>query len=78
MRVVLSVTALGMASLVGFGMVAWHEHYLTDTFGGAAVGIGVTLAVALVIDFVAEPAAAGNRRAAGARRRAVTAVTAKS
>jgi membrane-associated phospholipid phosphatase len=53
MRIVLSVITLGMASLVAFGMVAWHQHYLTDTFGGAAVGIGVTLAVATVIDFVA-------------------------
>jgi membrane-associated phospholipid phosphatase len=66
MRVVLSVTALGMASLVGFGMVAWHQHYLTDTFGGAAVGIGVTLGVALVIDFVA------NRRGREAPRAPVT------
>jgi membrane-associated phospholipid phosphatase len=53
MRVVLSVITLGMASLVAFGMVAWHDHYLTDTFGGAALAIGVTLAVALLIDFVA-------------------------
>jgi membrane-associated phospholipid phosphatase len=53
MRIVLSVTTLAMASLVAFGMVAWHQHYLTDTFGGAAVGIGVTLAIAMAIDFVA-------------------------
>lgn len=53
MRVVLSVLTLVIATLVAFGMVAWHQHYLTDTFGGAAVGIGVALAVALLIDFVA-------------------------
>lgn len=53
MRVVLSVITVGLASLVAFGMVAWHQHYLTDALGGAAVGVGVTLAVALLIDFVA-------------------------
>jgi membrane-associated phospholipid phosphatase len=66
MRVVLSVTTLGTAVLVAFGMVAWHQHYLTDTFGGAAVGIGVTLAVAMVIDSVA------NRRGREAPREPVT------
>jgi membrane-associated phospholipid phosphatase len=35
-------------------MVAWHLHYLTDTFGGAAIGIGVTLAVAVLVDVVAD------------------------
>lgn len=54
MRIALSVVTLGTASLVALGMVAWHEHYLTDTFGGAAVGIGATLSVALVIDCVAD------------------------
>src|ERR1700722_2702327 len=54
MRIALSVLAVGTASLVALGMVAWHEHYLTDTFGGAAVGIGVTISVALIVDYVAD------------------------
>lgn len=61
MRIALSVLAVGTASLVALGMVAWHEHYLTDTFGGAAIGIGVTISVALVLDYAAEH----RRRAAG-------------
>jgi len=65
MRVVLSATTLGMASLVAIGMIAWHQHYLTDTLGGAAVAIGVTLALALLIDFVAD------RRRQGAPREPV-------
>lgn len=52
-RIALSVLTLGTAGLVGLGMVAWREHYLTDTFGGAAVGIGTALAVALFLDLVA-------------------------
>jgi membrane-associated phospholipid phosphatase len=56
-RIVLSVLTLATASLVALGMIAWREHYLTDTFGGAAVGIGVPLAAALLIDF-----ATGRRR----------------
>jgi membrane-associated phospholipid phosphatase len=55
--VVLSVVALCTAALVAIGMVAWHQHYLTDAIGGAVIGIGVTLAVALLIDVV------GDRRA---------------
>jgi membrane-associated phospholipid phosphatase len=54
MRIVLSVITLATASLVALGMVAWRQHYLTDTFGGAAVGIGVPLTAALVIDFLAD------------------------
>ena len=72
LRVVLAVLTLATAALVGLGMVAWREHYLTDTFGGAAVGIGATLAVALFLDLVVawrrhaaapSPAAAGTEPA---------------
>jgi membrane-associated phospholipid phosphatase len=77
-RVAVSVLTLATASLVGLGMVAWREHYLTDTFGGAAVGIGVAIAVALFLDLVAEL-----RRRVPARRpvpdaEPVTAITGKS
>jgi membrane-associated phospholipid phosphatase len=54
LRVVLSLVAVGTATLVAIGMVAWHQHYFTDTIGGAAVGTGATLAAALVIDYVAD------------------------
>jgi membrane-associated phospholipid phosphatase len=79
LRIALSVLTLATAALVGLGMVAWREHYLTDTFGGAAVGIGAALAVALFVDLVAER----RHRREPARRPApdagpVTAVTAKS
>ena len=52
LRSALAGLTLATAALVGLGMVAWREHYLTDTFGGAAVGIGATLAVALSLDLV--------------------------
>jgi membrane-associated phospholipid phosphatase len=78
MRIVLSLVTLATASLVALGMIAWHQHYLTDTFGGAAIGIGVPLTVALLTDFVAD-----RRGRVPARRRVpdaepVTAITGKS
>jgi membrane-associated phospholipid phosphatase len=53
LRVVLSLVTGGTATLVAIGMVAWPQHYFTDTIGGAAVGTGGTLAAALLIDYVA-------------------------
>lgn len=50
LRLVLSVCAVGVACAVALGLVASGDHYFTDTVGGAAVGIGVTLACALVLD----------------------------
>ena len=61
-----SLDAGARQSLVGLGMVAWREHYLTDTFGGAAVGIG-TISARLV---------ALCRRSSHGRRRAPLAVAA--
>lgn len=54
LRAVLSVVAVGTATLVAIGMVAWHQHYFTDTIAGAAVGTGATLAAALLIDLIAD------------------------
>ena len=53
LRVVLSVFALGIACLVALGLVAWHQHYFTDTVAGAAVGIAIALSTALVLDRLA-------------------------
>ncbi len=62
MRVVLSALAFLTAGTVAAGLT--EIHYFTDTIGGAGVGIGITLATALVLDRLrivrdAAPAAAG-------------------
>jgi len=53
MRIVLAATSAGAGVAVALGLVAARFHYFTDTIGGAAVGIGVVLAVALLLDSVA-------------------------
>jgi membrane-associated phospholipid phosphatase len=50
MRAVLAILALGGACAVALGLVVQRAHYFTDTVGGAAVGIGVTLSAALLLD----------------------------
>jgi membrane-associated phospholipid phosphatase len=50
MRIVLALLSLGFGGMVALGLVAAKFHYFTDTIAGAAVGIGVTLAVALALD----------------------------
>ena len=52
MRIVLAVLSVGFGVMVALGLVAAKFHYITDTIGGAAVGIGVTLAIALALDIV--------------------------
>ncbi|MBO0830702.1 MAG: phosphatase PAP2 family protein [Actinobacteria bacterium] len=42
--------ATAVATAVGLAMVALGYHYFTDTIGGAALGTGVMLATALVLD----------------------------
>ncbi|MBO0824812.1 MAG: phosphatase PAP2 family protein [Actinobacteria bacterium] len=42
--------AIAVAAAVGLAMVALGYHYFTDTIGGAALGTGVMLATALVLD----------------------------
>jgi membrane-associated phospholipid phosphatase len=54
LRAVLAALTLGAGALVAIGLVVGRQHYFTDTIGGAAVGIGVALSAALVIDKVAE------------------------
>jgi membrane-associated phospholipid phosphatase len=53
MRIVLALLSVGFGGLVALGLVAVRFHYFTDTIGGAAVGIGVTLAIALGLDLAA-------------------------
>jgi membrane-associated phospholipid phosphatase len=50
MRAVLAILALGGACAVALGLVVQRAHYFTDTVGGAAVGIGVALSAALLLD----------------------------
>ena len=50
MRIVLAAASAGFGVMVALGLVASKFHYVTDTIGGAAVGIGVTLTVALILD----------------------------
>jgi membrane-associated phospholipid phosphatase len=50
LRLVLSLSAIAVGCAVALGLVAAQDHYFTDTIGGAAVGTGVTLAIALGLD----------------------------
>lgn len=71
-RTTVLVVAFAVATLVGLAMVSLSFHYVTDVVAGAAVGIGVTMAVALIIDRIADiphDDGAGGSTRAGARRR---------
>jgi undecaprenyl-diphosphatase len=41
---------LALTVITVFGVIGLRWHYLTDTIGGAAVGIGTVLALALALD----------------------------
>jgi undecaprenyl-diphosphatase len=60
LRWLLVAAALAELAAVAVGVVAAGMHYATDTFGGAAVGTGMVLAGALVLDWL------GARRRRGA------------
>jgi undecaprenyl-diphosphatase len=49
-RSLLAAAALATAAAVAISLVGLAAHYLTDTVAGAAVGTGVTVVSALVID----------------------------
>jgi membrane-associated phospholipid phosphatase len=51
-RLLLVFLALALATAVAAAMVAFGAHTFTDGVAGAAVGIGVVLACALVLDLV--------------------------
>lgn len=63
-RIVLTVTVIALGCTVCVGLVLAHLHYFTDTIGGAAVGTGVTLAVAFAIDRATARTARRHARAA--------------
>jgi membrane-associated phospholipid phosphatase len=50
----LLLVAFLIASAVGVALVAVGAHYFTDTVAGAAVGTGTVLAIALMLDKLAE------------------------
>jgi membrane-associated phospholipid phosphatase len=49
-----AVFATALACLVALGLVAAGFHFVTDTIGGAGVGIATVLLVALAIDAIAD------------------------
>jgi membrane-associated phospholipid phosphatase len=51
-RAVFVVAACAVAALVAVGVIGLRWHYFTDTVGGAALGTGTVLALALLIDLV--------------------------
>jgi undecaprenyl-diphosphatase len=53
-RLLLVLGAVLIAAGVAASMVARGYHYFTDTVGGAAVGIGMVLLTALVIDWATD------------------------
>jgi membrane-associated phospholipid phosphatase len=50
LRYLVLAAACVLAVIVPVGLIALGWHYFTDTVGGAAVGIGTVLAVALILD----------------------------
>jgi membrane-associated phospholipid phosphatase len=50
LKIAVAAVAGLVGSAVGVAMVGLHAHYFTDAIGGAALGIGVVLTTALVLD----------------------------
>lgn len=50
LRYLILAAAYVLAVVVPVGLLGLRWHYFTDTIGGAAIGIGTVLAVALVLD----------------------------
>jgi membrane-associated phospholipid phosphatase len=64
-RLLLVFMALALATAVATAVVAIGEHTFTEAVAGAAVGCGVTLACALILDLVVSPAVANIIRRSG-------------
>ena len=64
MRLLLALGAGLVAAAVAAAMVARGYHYFTDTVAGAAVGTGMVLLAALIIDGARPAAPAGHNEAA--------------
>jgi membrane-associated phospholipid phosphatase len=75
-RWLLSALVLLLVALTAVSVVALHFHYFTDTIGGVAVGSGIALLTAFVIDWLSprlsrpRPAAPGPALRNPDRRRA--------
>jgi membrane-associated phospholipid phosphatase len=67
-RLLLALAALLAAGAVGIAIVGLGHHYFTDAVGGAAVGVAVVLATALILDRLV---AVDARLTAWSRRRTV-------
>jgi undecaprenyl-diphosphatase len=52
LRLVLSCTGFLISAIVVFGVIGANMHHLSDTVGGADVGIGTVLLTALVLDLL--------------------------
>jgi len=72
-RLLLVLAALTVAAAVSAAMVAIGAHHFTDTAAGAAVGTGLVLASALVLDLATGRGRPGRLRTGRLRRRAASA-----
>jgi membrane-associated phospholipid phosphatase len=61
-RIAVVAAAAAVASSVGFAMVGIGAHYFTDTIAGAAVGTGIVLGCALLLDLPGQPGRAARGR----------------
>ena len=59
-RLLLVLSAAVVAAAVATAMVALGHHYFTDAVAGTAVGLGMVLLTALLIDWAAGPPRAGS------------------
>jgi membrane-associated phospholipid phosphatase len=64
LRLLLVLAAFLAAGATATAMIGMGAHYFTDTVGGAAVAIGMTLATALAIDKLADQRASGSAASA--------------
>jgi membrane-associated phospholipid phosphatase len=65
LRVLLLLIVFLAASTVAVAVIGLGFHYFTDTVGGAAVGIAVVLATALILDRLGSPPGWRRRSVAG-------------
>jgi membrane-associated phospholipid phosphatase len=52
LRLVLACTAFLLAGAVALGVIGAQMHHFSDTVGGAAVGVGMVLLTALILDLL--------------------------
>ena len=63
-RLLLVLAAFVAAGVTAVAMIGMGAHYFTDTVGGAAVAVGIVLATALALDWLA--ARGGQRKSVSA------------